>query len=100
MKKETKILTIIIVIIVIIVLIWFITKKLVEIQKESAIEFEEKWRPMCEDLGGLYLEEGTSQRNNCYINKSGFLIRTTIIENNGNPYLKGDCFIINNMEDI
>ena len=58
-------------------------------------EFDNKYRPQCERLGGLYLEEGYSHTNKCFLNKSGVLYETRIVKLNGEWYLQGDCYMLN-----
>jgi len=66
--------------------------------EEGIKEFDNIYKPECERLGGLYLESGTNHHNNCYINKSGILYKTLIVEINGEWYLQGDRFLISKCE--
>lgn len=60
--------------------------------EQRTIEFDNKWGTACNELGGLYLEDGWSHMNNCYVNDSnGVLYKTLIVELKGNYYLQGDC---------
>jgi len=65
-----------------------------EYKENSIKEFDAKWKPICENLGGLYLESGLNHANNCYVNQSGVLVKTTIIEEEDKHYLRGDCYLI------
>lgn len=46
-----------------------------EKQGERNIEWDTKYKPICDNLGGLYLEEGYVHGNYCYLNHSGILHR-------------------------
>lgn len=92
--KVKKIITIILIIMILLIAVYSLTSYIADLQKKRAIEFKQKWKPICEELGGLYLEEGLNQKNDCYVNLSGILVRTMIIESQTGNYLRGDCFII------
>ncbi len=83
-------------VVVIMVSLYFIRVPYQDYLENRIIEFDNKWKPLCENLGGLYLESGMNHVNNCYINNSGALYKTIIMELNGEYYLKGDCFYFAN----
>ena len=98
-NKKTIIWSIVLFLIVVLMFIIIVYGR--PIYKEHLIkrveEFDSKWKPICENLGGLYLEFGLNHANNCYMNQSGVLVKTIMVELNGEYYLEGDCFIINKL---
>lgn len=81
-------------------IITFAIIPMVEKWSDSKIQsFDNKWKPLCEELGGLYMEEGYNHGNNCYVNISNILYKTTIIESEQGNYLLGECFILVNEKE-
>ena len=50
--------------------------------KERAIEFDKKYKPVCDSLGGIYQQEGNYRNNWCYINYNGILRKGCMIQIN------------------
>lgn len=67
-------------------LIKFLVEETIENKEKSALEFENKYRPICEGLGGEYLESGINQNNWCYFTKDNITKRTCLVEKLNNWY--------------
>lgn len=73
---ENTIILIFVVILIALFLIGF-TLHLIKIYKEnlkeSVVEFDAKYKPICDFFGGIYPQEGNYRNNWCYLNNSGIL---------------------------
>ena len=71
-----------------IVFISLTVQGLVEGAEKDRINFEEKYKPICEKYNKLWLESGNTYYGRCYDNYGGVLIEYTIIEKGEEFYLK------------
>lgn len=89
-KKETStfqiVLTIFLILALITGIIFFFTWYF-ENQKEVLADWEEKYKPICEEYGMLYLEQGSVHSARCYKEDNGILTPYLIKEKLGKYYL-------------
>lgn len=64
-----------------------ITIRNIEQGKERVKEFDLKYKPVCDSLGGIYKQEGNYRNNVCYLNDNGILRKSYMNKINGEWHL-------------
>lgn len=54
----------------------------IEKSKERVKQFDDKYKPVCDSLGGIYPQERNYRNNWCYLNQSGILRKGCMIQIN------------------
>ena len=82
---------IILVLIIISVLLYnlflLVKPKVLEKRRIHIMEFDLKYKPVCDSLGGIYKQEGNYRNNICYLNDSGILRKGYMNKINGEWHL-------------
>lgn len=94
-KKEINgwlIAAVVIFIILVVVALFQLGESYFNKREGDIVEWDLKYEPICNNLGGLYLEEGYTHHNWCYFNKTGVLQRYCMVKKLNNWYLV-DCRI-------
>ncbi len=90
-KRNNKIGEIVIAIIIILIggmIIYNLALAYVENQIQTKIEFENKYKPICEKYDKLWLESGGGYFARCFENNNGILTEYSIIQKGDEFYLK------------
>ena len=92
MKQKTydkieKYTLIIFVSILVLIFIVGITLRNIEHGKERVKEFDLKYKPICDSLGGIYKQEGNYRNNACYLNDREILRKGCMNQINGEWHL-------------